>query len=195
MNKIKLFLTILTILIAVVPIATHVIIYRENLVGLILPPTLAELFFGGTDNLVTADTVDFAGMSFSLPILLGDPILLQNDTLRLIYEFTNPLDGKITINAIDADIVCIDHNFPLGTVFIDPAALEPNQTLEFNVTGILTLQALGHITTHHKNQNSINTEFRNFSVDLTGIKITMPQRKLGPIQLPSSILTHNSLFR
>jgi hypothetical protein len=195
MDKIKLFLTLLTILIAVVPVTVHALIHRENLVGLILPPSIADLFTGGTDDLVTVDEVDFAGMSFSLPTLLGDPVLFPNGTINLIYNFTNPLDGKITINSIDAVIVCVDHDFPLGDVYIEPATLEPNQTIELNVTGILTTQAMEHIISEHKGQNSINTEFKNFRVDLTGIKITMPHRKLGPIQLPLSTLTLNPIFR
>jgi len=188
MNKVKLFLTILTILIAVVPLTTQVILYRENPVDLIIPPTIADLLSGGTDDLATADAVNFAGMSFSLPTLIDDPILFQNGTIKLVYQFTNPLDGKITINSMDADIVCIDHNFTIGNVFIEPATLEPNQTIELNVIGILTPQAVEHITKYHKDQNSIDTQFKNYSVDLTGIKITLPYRKLGPIQIPNQHL-------
>ncbi len=194
MSKTKFFLTILTILIAVVPMTTYVIIYRENPVDLILPNSLAELFMGSIDDLATVDNIHFAGMYFSFPTLVGDPVLHQNGTLNLIYKFTNPLDGQITINAINAEIVCLDHDYTLGHVFIEPATLEPNQTLEFNVTGVLTPQAIEHITTQHNKQNSINTEFKNFSVDLTGIKITMPHRKLGDIQLPHAIFASNSLL-
>lgn len=197
MSKLKLFLTIITILIAVVPISVQVIRYRDNPVDLILPPSISEILQGGTDDLVNADAVNFAGMSFPLPILTGEPVLSKDNKIHLTYNFTNPLDGKITITTMDAELVCTEHKFKLGDVFIEPATLESNQTIDLDVTCILTPQAIEHIKTQHKGQTSIKTEFENFSVDLIDIKITMPHRKLGIIQIPLSLLTLNpiNIFR
>ncbi|MDR2700328.1 MAG: hypothetical protein LBC12_05940 [Nitrososphaerota archaeon] len=194
MSKVKLFLTMISILIVVIPITVQVIIYRDNPVDLILPPTFAALLNGGTDDLSTVDVVDFAGMSFSLPFLSEEPVFFQNNTIKLIYTFTNPLDGKITITTMDAKMVCTDHKFKLGDTFIEPATLEPKQTINFNVYCILSTTAIEHIATHHQGQDSINTEFENFSVDLTDIKIIMPHRKLGSIQIPQTILKHQTLI-
>ncbi|MCL1970136.1 MAG: hypothetical protein FWF66_01545 [Candidatus Bathyarchaeota archaeon] len=194
MNKLKLFLIVLSILIAVTPISVQVIIHRDNPVGLILPPTIADLLNGGTEDITNADAFNFAGSSIPLPMLIGNPVLFQNNTVKLTYTFTNPLEGRITITSMDAELVCIDHRFPLGNVFIEPATLEPNQTLELNVTCTLSTQAIEHIRTQHQGQDSINTEFENYSVELTDIKIIMDHRKLGPIQIPQLITTLNKLF-
>lgn len=194
MSKLKLFLTIISILIAVTPITVQIIIHRDNIVGLVLPPSIAGLLKGGTDDLSTADAVDFAGMSFPLPYLAENPVFSKENTIELIYTFTNPLDGRITITSMDAEIVCIDHNFVLGDVYIEPATLEPHQTVNLNVTCTLSKQAIDHIATHHKGQDSINTEFKNFSVELTDIKITMDHRKLGSIQIACTLLNLKPLF-
>ena len=162
----------------------QIIIHRDNPAGLILPPTIAGILKGGTDDLSTADAVDFAGMSFPLPYLSEDPVVSKDNTIKLIYTFTNPLDGKITITSMDADVVCIDHQFTLGDVYVEPITLEAHQTANLNVTCKLSAQAIEHIATHHKGQERINTEFKNFSVELTDIKITMDHRKLGSIQNP-----------
>ncbi|MCL2173061.1 MAG: hypothetical protein FWB84_05395 [Candidatus Bathyarchaeota archaeon] len=194
MNKLKVFLTVITILIAVTPITVQVIRYHENPVDLILPPSISAILKGGPDDLVNADYVDFAGMAFPLPILTGEPVFTQDNNLLLTYNFTNPLDGKITIASMDAEIVCVDHEFALGDVFIEPATLEPHQTLDLTVTCHLTPETIEHIKAEHQGQDSIKTEFTNYSVDLTDIKINMPHRKLGIIHVPMTILTLNNLL-
>ncbi|MCL2643679.1 MAG: hypothetical protein FWD52_09300 [Candidatus Bathyarchaeota archaeon] len=193
MNKVKLFLTVLSILIAVMPITVQVIRHRDNPVGLILPPTIDDLLNGGVGDLSDADIVSYAGMTFPLPSLSGAPMLSQDNTVKLVYTFTNPLEGTITIVSMDAEIVCKEHNFTIGTVFVEPTTFEPHQTLDLNLTCILTPQATEHIKTHHQGQDILNTEFKNFSVELRDIKIEMDHRKLGPIQIPQLTLLLQTL--
>lgn len=194
MSKLKLFLTIITILIAVVPITVQVIRYNDNPINLILPSSISEILQGGIDDLANADEFHFAGKTFPLPMLTGDPILSKDNTVELTYNFTNPLNGEITITSMNAELVCTEHKFKLGDVFIEPATLESNQTIDLDVTCILTSQAIEHIKTQHKGQTSIQTEFENFSVDLLDIKITMPHRKMGTIQIPQALLTLTPLL-
>jgi len=190
MSKVKLFLTILSIFIAVTPITVQAILYRDNIVGLILPPSIADLLTGrNTTDLANADYFDFVGTQIPLPMLTGDPVLFPDNTVKLTYNFTNPLDGKITITTMEAEIVCTEHHFTLGDVFIEPATLEPKQTIDLNVTCRLSPKAIEHIKLYHQGQDHIKAEFENFTVELIDIKITMEHRKLGSIQLP------NSLFR
>ncbi|MDR2203212.1 MAG: hypothetical protein LBE76_02715 [Nitrososphaerota archaeon] len=183
MSKIKLFLTILSILIAVMPISIQAIRYHDNLVGLVMPPSIEQLFSGGIEDLEAVDAIDFAGMSLQLPILQGEPILFQNRTVHLIYTFTNPFDTNLTINSMDADVICVDHHFILGTVLIEPVTLAPKQTLNLYVTCIFSTQAIAHIATEHKGQDSITTVFKDYTVELQGIEIHMEQRKIGDIKI------------
>jgi hypothetical protein len=189
MNKIKFFLTIISILISVTPIATQAFVYRENLVGLVVPPEFDDLMNAAGGDLSDADAVNIAGVSFQLPVLSNAHIFPQNNTIELVYTFTNPLDGKITLTAMDAEVVCVDHHFVLGAVSIEPTPLEPRQTLDISVTCVLSVQALEHIATHHKGQDSIKAEFNNFSVELIGVKIHMDHRKLGEIPIKQLTLT------
>jgi hypothetical protein len=200
MNKIKFFLTILSILISVTPIVTQVFIHRDNIVGLVIPPEFDSLINAATDDLSNADAVNIAGVSFQLPVLSDVHISHQNNTIEMVYTFSNPIDSKITLTAMDAEVVCVDHNFVLGTVSIEPTPFEPKQTLNIPVTCILSAQALEHIATNHKEQNSIKAEFKNFSVELIGVKIHMDHRKLGDIpikQLPTAAIAalNNHIFR
>jgi hypothetical protein len=185
MSKVKLFLTILSIIIAVTPITTQIILYRDHLTDLVIPPTIADLFDGGVTDLYSADAIELVGTSFSLPILSEDPCILHDNTIKLTYTFTNPLDGKISLTSIDAEIICIDHGYVLGKVFIEPATLAANQTIDIDVYCNLSSQAIEHIATEHKGQDKIDTEFKNFKVELIDITITMDYRKLGNIQIPN----------
>ena len=196
MNKVKFFLTVLSILIAVTPLTVQIIIHRDNLVNLILPPTFADLISEGTEDISDVDVFDFAGMYVPLPTLTGTPVLSQDGTVKLTYNFTNPLDGKLTVNSMDAEIICVEHDFTLGKdVFVEPITLGPHETCDLHVIVYLTPNAIEHIITHHQGQDNIYTEFKNYSVDLTDIKITMPHRHLGYIQIPKSNLNPNDLYK
>ena len=50
MKKLKIFLTLLSVLIIVLPIAFEVVLYRDNLLGLIVPPEMISLVNGGSRN-------------------------------------------------------------------------------------------------------------------------------------------------
>ncbi|MCL1977183.1 MAG: hypothetical protein FWG55_03630 [Candidatus Bathyarchaeota archaeon] len=195
MNKIKILLTVLSILITVTPIATQVLIHRDNLLGLVIPATINDLLNASVDGIDTADDVELAGISFPLPALSDEPVFFQNNTVKLMYTFTNPLNNEITVTAMDAEIVCTDHGFLIGNASIEPTTLEPKQTLDIPVTCLLSPQALEHIKTSHQGQDSIKAEFKNFSVELSGVTIHMDHRKLGYIQAPMLPIALNHLLR
>jgi hypothetical protein len=195
MSKIKIFLTLLSVLIIVTPITTQIFLHRDNISGLIIPPAIDDLLNAGVDDINNADAVDIVGISFQLPVLSEAHIFSQNNTAKLIYTFTNPLNNEITITAMNADVVCVEHDFVLGTVSIEPITLGPKQTLDISVNCVLNPQTLEHIETKHQGQNSLSAEFKNFTVDLIGVKIQTDTRKLGPIQIPLLPLAPNQLFR
>ena len=196
MNKLKIFLTVLSVLITVIPIGTQVFIHRDNLVGLVIPSTFNDLLNTSVDDISTADSVDIAGFSFQLPVLLNAEFFFHDSTVKMLYTFTNPLDAEITLTSMDAEIICVADNFILGSISIEPTHFDPNQTLEIPVTCVLSRQALEHIAIEHQGQDSIKTEFKNFSVELIGVKIHIDTRKLGDLQINSDFRADiNQMFR
>ncbi|XHH09826.1 MAG: hypothetical protein ACFCUE_04155 [Candidatus Bathyarchaeia archaeon] len=189
MKKVKFLLSILSILIIVAPITAEVLLYQDNLLGLIIPPEITNLMNGGN---VKTGINQIANTPFEPPMLSGEPQYFpENNTVKFTYNFTNPLNTEISIKTLNAKVVCHDHGFPLGEVGIDPATLEPGQTIDITAFGVLSQQALEHIATQHAGQSSINADFENLNVEMAGITIQMDlQQYVGNIPIPVEYLQY-----
>lgn len=187
MKKVKIILTLLTILITVVPIAVELLLYQDNLLGLIIPPQINSLMNSGTIN---TDIGQVSNTPFQPPQLSGEPQFFpENNTVKFTYNFTNPLSTPITITTLEAQVVCHDHGFPLGAVAIDPTTLQAGQTVDITAFGVLSNEALQHITEQHYGQSAIHADFKNLNVDMAGVTIQMDQQQdIGNIPIPSQYL-------
>jgi hypothetical protein len=189
MRKVKILLTLLSIIIAVAPITAEILIYQDNLLGLIIPPEITDLMNGGSIGTVSGE---IGNTPFEPPMLSGEPQYFpENNTVKFTYNFTNPLNTEITINTLQANVVCHDHGFPLGDVSIDPATLKPGQTIDITAFGVLSDAALEHIATQHAGQSSINADFKNLNVEMGGVTIQMDlQQYVGSIPIPMEYLQY-----
>ncbi|MGD6808619.1 MAG: hypothetical protein ACQCN3_02865 [Candidatus Bathyarchaeia archaeon] len=187
MKKVKILLTLLSVIIMVAPITAEVLIYQNDLVGLVIPPEIANLLKGdNTNNNIGTVTGDTSNTPFEPPMLSGEPQYFpENNTVKFTYNFTNPLNTEINITTLQAEVVCHDHGFPLGNVGIDPATLEPGQTIDITAFGVLSDEALEHIATQHAGQSSLNADFKNLDIEMAGVTIQMDlQQYVGNIPIP-----------
>ena len=123
MKKVKIILTLLTIIITVAPIAVQLLAYQDNLLGLVIPPELTDLMNGGGSN---SGIGQVANTPFEPPQLSGEPQFFpENNTVKFTYNFTNPLNTQITVKTLEAEVVCHEHGFTIGIVAIDPTTLQP----------------------------------------------------------------------
>jgi hypothetical protein len=187
MKKVKILLTLLTIIITVAPIAVQVLAYQDNLLGLIIPPQITDLMNGGKTS---TDISGLANSPFQPPELSGQPQFFpETNTVKFTYNFTNPLNTPITITTLEAQVVCHEHGFPLGNVSIDPTTLQPGQTVDITAFGVLSPEAIAHIKEQHAGQSSINADFKNLNVDMGGVTIQMDQQtNIGEIPIPAQYL-------
>ncbi len=196
MKKVKILLSILSVIIIVAPIAAEVLIYQNNLIGLVIPPEITNLLNG--DNIsgnIGTVTGDIASTPFEPPMLVGEPQYFpENHTVKFTYNFTNPLSTEIKVTTLQAEVVCHEHGFSLGNVSIDPATLEPGQTIDITAFGVLSDAALKHIATQHAGQSSINADFKNLDVEMAGVTIQMDlQQYVGNIPIPVEYLQYLGL--
>jgi hypothetical protein len=189
MKKVKILLTVLSILIAIAPLTVAVLIHQDNLMGLVLPPQITSLLNGDAVSTVTGE---IGNTPFEPPMLSGEPQYFpENNTVKFTYNFTNPLNTEITITTLQAKVVCHDHRFPLGEISIDPATLKPGQTIDITAFGVLSDEALEHIRLHHAGQSSINADFENLNVEMGGVTIQMDlQQGIGNIPIPAEYLQY-----
>ncbi len=185
MNKVKLALTLLTVALIVGPVLGVVLIYRDNLVGLVLPPDNPATS-GLTES--TLSNLNLTALESSQPIKpISDPTYNQTTgTFAYPVNFTNPLPQAISIDHLSVDVMCADNNATLGTICIpDPIQVNPGDSAVLNITGNINQQVLDQYEAQYGSGNNVNIALENLNVTVGGISLHLDQiPDLGTIQIP-----------
>jgi LEA14-like dessication related protein len=166
LDKVRLILTAVTIIINVVPVAGVLLINQNNLLGLIVPPEI---------NTVINELTVPEGQ---LEELLGNVTFVDSQydaaaqRTTLTFKFTNPLQFDVVVDSMSADVRCDEHDFPMGRAIItNPVAIRAGETGEINVEGTWTQNALQHFLTAHAGAKKIDIELTGISVTVNGVSI------------------------
>ena len=176
MQKVKIILTLITIITIVGPLAGELILYRNDLSGLIIPPEIANLVNGGLTNgsLVTGEPLKPPQLVSSL----YDPI---SRTINFSFNFTNPFKFDLTIKSMSANVECTQHGYPLGQVSLaNPAHLDTGETALIPVKGTWTEEAVELFATAHAGAKTINVDLTGLNVDISGINLNMNEKITVP---------------
>jgi len=184
MKKIKIILTLLTIAIIVAPIAIEVLIYRNNLINLIVPPAITNMFNGNNNS-----NGGSSNPQLQVPQMVGDPQFdPQTNTITFTFNLTNPLQTPISINELETGIASHNDGFFLGNVSIDkPVTLGAGQTVNLNASGVLSDAAVNYLKTNYAGQSSINVDLTNLNVNMAGISVELNKQNVGNIAIPQSL--------
>ena len=178
MDKVRLVLTLVTILIVVIPLVGVVLAYQDNLVGLFVPPEMTEM----ADDFMGGEGIDGSGLE--PPRMVGEPEYDEaTGTFSISFEYTNSLPLDITINSLDGNIECEDHHFTLGVASLSEAvSIDAGETGILTVVGSWAPSALGdngHFKTHHGNEETVAVAMTDFSVDISGIQLELDPSEMG----------------
>ncbi len=193
MNKVKIFLTLLTIAITVTPIVVEVLLYHDNLLGLVIPTEISDLITGDDSNsnsVGNGNVFDrLLNSQFELPQLTGEPKYNpETRTLLATFSFTNPLQTPISIDRLSSGIVSHNDGFFIGNLTIDkPIRLDPGQTADIPTATLLSNDALSYLKNKSENQGSINLDLVDLNVDLAGIQVQLDKQNVGDIPIPPQI--------
>jgi hypothetical protein len=161
-----LVLTVITIAINVLPIAAVLLMYQNNLLGLIVPPEVNTI----VDKVLTPE--DSLGEALENFTLVDSHYDAASRTVTLTFEIANPLQFDMTIDSMSADVRCAEHGFPLGHATItNPVAIRAGETAEISVEGTWTQDALQHFMTAHAGAKTIDIELTGISVTVNGVSI------------------------
>jgi hypothetical protein len=162
MQKVRIILTLITIITIVGPIAAELVLYRNDLSGLIIPPDVLSLINGNVNG--TAIT----GQPITLPQLVNSNYDPTTRTVSFSFNFTNPF--KLNVE-------CAQHNFPLGNMTLaHPVRLGSGETVLIPVTGFWTQEAMAHFADAHKGATKIDVNLTGLNVDVSGIRLTLPDK-------------------
>ncbi len=168
MDKVQLALTILSIVIVVVPVVGVVYVYRDNLVGLVVPPQIQGLTSG-----------NYTASQFKPPMPAGQPTYDPvTKTFTFSFNFTNPLQNTISVESISAEVVCKQHGVFLGNVSINqPITIGSGESVVMNASGCWTQEALDHFKAYHSGpeDDDINVAFENLNINVAGVQVHMDE--------------------
>ena len=178
MDKVKLALTVLSILIIIVPLAGAAYVYRDNLLGLVLPPQLKSLVNGGS-------TGSASQPQFQPPQPVGQPQYNpQTGALTLSFNFTNPLPNQVSIDNLSAEVQS-QGGADLGNLSLSsPIQIAAGETSTINVPGVLSQSAISQFEAENPGATSINLSLANLNVNVAGVNVQKDQVNVGQLQLP-----------
>ena len=180
MDKVKIALTMLSILIVIGPLAGVAYVYRDNLLGLVIPPQVKSLVSGGNSAGSQSQP------QFQTPQLVGQPQYnAQTGAVTVSFNFTNPLTNQISIDQLSAEVISED-GVSLGNISINQQIqMTPGETSTINVSGILNQNAISQFEAQNPGVSGINISLANLNVDVAGVNVHMDQvNNVGQLQLP-----------
>jgi hypothetical protein len=176
LDKIRLILTVITIAINVVPVAGILLVYQDNLLGLVVPSGINKIANGG---FITEKPLE-------PPTFVGSQYNVTSKTVTLTFQFTNPFNFDVTINSMSAGIQCAEHNFPLGNATLNsPVNIRANETATMTVLGTWTQDALNHFQKAHAGEQSIDVELVGLTINVNGIDVQTSEH----IKIPNVPIT------
>jgi len=181
MDKVKIALTVLSILIVIGPLAGAAFVYRDNLVGLVVPPQVKSLVSGGDS------TGSQSQPEFQPPQLVGQPQYnAQTGAFTVSFNFTNPLTNEVSIDKLSAEVQSEEGGASLGNISLSqPIQITPGETSIINVSGVLSQAAISQFEAQNPGVNGINISLANLNVDVAGVTVHMDQvNNVGQLQLP-----------
>ena len=197
MDKLKVFFTLLSILIIAVPITVEVVLYRDNLLGLVVPSEITDLInsksnSGNSNNPVKNDSAisSLVNSGFDLPQPVGEPQYNpETKTVSFTFNFTNPLQTPLVVNKLETTIVSHDTGVFLGNVTLEkPIELKPGQTMDITALDALSDETINYFRTVGFDQKSINADFVNLNVDIGGVIVQIDRQNIGDIPIPPQFL-------
>ena len=193
MNKVKICLTLLTVAIIVTPIAIEVLVYRDNLLGLIIPPQITNIVDGNNDGGNSNGEGNGLGglvnSDFELPQPVGEPQYNPaTKTVAYTFNFTNPLQTPIEVDNLQAGIVSHNDGFFIGNITLDkPLKLDPGQTADITALGLLSDESISYLKAKSATQSSINLDLTNLNVSLAGLQVQLDRQNIGDVTIPPNL--------
>jgi len=180
MDKIRLLLTVITILIVVIPIVGMLLAYQGNLLGLFIPPEVNEI----ADDLMGGDGDNGMGP----PTMVGEPQYDEaSHTFMVTFEYKNSFPVDITIKSLSGNIECAEHGFPLGNASLsEPVSIDAGETGTMTVLGTWTDEAISHFGNMHGDEETVDVVLVDMAVDISGIQIQLDQNQMEQgMQVPN----------
>ncbi len=200
MQIVGVILLLVSVGLVVGPVGAVVVIYRDDLSGLVIPPEIQDMM-GGNGNFILGDGNNNYGNgsgnysngnggdgsgSFLVPVFVGATVDQASRTFTVTVNFTNNFSYDLTLNALNATAEETQQHIQLATVSLSsPVTMAAGETSQVTVAGSWMQAAEQLVSGFHEGQ-TINVSLINVVIDVNGI-IIQPDEPINVGAIPLSL--------
>ncbi len=199
MQVVGTVLLLISVGLVVGPVGAVVIIYRDDLTGLVIPPEIQGVMNGDTsfilnDNvgIINGDGSDPNSVlnNFVVPTFVSADVDQSTNTFSVQVNVTNPLNYDLTLNTLSTDVQSPDGKLLASINIGNPITIYSGQSSIVQVDGSWTQAGEDYIVVHAQD-SSIPISLANIVVDVNGITVerSEPMTVTIPISLNGVTIT------
>ncbi len=178
MQAIGIVLMLISVGLVAGPVAAEVIMYSDNLPGLVIPPQLQNVMNGDTSFILNDNVQSIQGSSdpntilnnFVAPNFVSANVDETSKTFTVRVNVTNPLNFDLTLNGLSSDVQNIQGQTLASVNIAHPFIIASGQSTIIDVQGNWT-QAGDTFITDHWFDPAIKIAVSNIVVDVNGIRV------------------------
>lgn len=182
MQAIGVILLLISIGTIVGPVGAVVVMYRDNLPALVIPPEIKDLMNGNSNllanNAVTDDsstnqngTADIGPMGFVMPTFVSATVDAPTRIFTVTVNVTDFLNYDLTLNTINATVENSQDGSKLASIHLSSPVLISAGKFEFVTVSGQWSQAAEDFYNSHPDATSINVRLTNVAIDVNGIVV------------------------
>lgn len=179
MQVVGVLLAILSVSLVAAPVGAVVIIYSDDLTGLVVPAEIKGVINGDTSFILNDDVKSIDGYSddpnellsgFVTPTFVDAQVDESARTFSVRVNVTNPLNYDLTLNELSADVQSIQGETLASVDVAHPYTMVSGESTIIEVQGSWT-QAGEVFITYHWYDQSITIALANIVVDVNGVRV------------------------
>jgi hypothetical protein len=179
MQVVGVLLVILSVSLVAAPVGAVVIIYRDDLTGLVVPPEIKGVLNGDTSFILNDDVKAIEGYSddpndilsnIVTPTFVDAYVDESTRTFTVRVNVTNPLNYDLTLNELSTDVQSIQGQTLASVNVAHSYTMTSGESTIIEVRGYWTQAGEGFITDHWYDQ-SITIALANIVVDVNGVRV------------------------
>ncbi len=182
MQVVGIILLLVSVGLVVGPVGAVVVIYQDDLSGLVIPPEIQNLMSGNGSFLLDGSNNGDGISGLLNPVFVSATADQASRTFTVTVNFTNNLNYDLTLNALNATAQDNQNHNQLATITLNnaPVAMPSGETTQVTVSGSWTQQA----EQSYFEGQTINVSLINVSINVNGI-IVQPTESInvGAVQL------------
>lgn len=172
MNIVKVVLLLTSIAITVGPIGTALVMYRDNLIELVVPSEASDILTTFSSEKPSAT---FENYEYNISL----------NTVTLKINLTNPYKFTLVVDSLSADVECREHHFHLGKAYSQNSQNIPSgSTKSVTLTVTWDEEALYHINNNHHGQSTVFVDLVQLKADVQGVNVQLQDRISIPDPIP-----------